>query len=546
MQDHAISRALTVAGILGVAGFAASPAASQSNLPLPSGEIRFSGTFEDYLVPNVRGTIIEFSVYGADGGDARNNNNPNSVCFESGGQGATARMDVLIDAEGTAFRPGGLLRFIAGEAGETSTSSVRISTTNAGGGGGSALLYTPSDPASLLPILVAGGGGGAVVERYLFGCRGLAGSAARVGTSGGDGAGTVGWSTLSRGGMDGLGGTGYHAVSDEDQMLEGGAGGGGWLSGGLNPDGDEVPEGGQAGGITGGAGGFLENGRSGGFGFGGGGAAIVGELTAGGGGGGGYSGGGGSSGRGTGGGSFADPVFSSAASNSSITEGAPNENGSIVYEVIGQAHDERANALPIDIDDEGAVTIVGLVTAASPSPVLGSPDVGPDVWYTYTNPSDTCSEVLRLVLPFGADVIVIGDDGVPVGPSGFIIEAAVKPSERVDIRVGNSSPFFVIPGTIRPLDADGDGVCEDLDICPGVDDATLDPADDVDADGIHDVCDKACPEDVWPDGEFTDFDLLIYSFFVANAGPDSLPRLDFDASGEIDYFDWVEVFDWCD
>ena len=79
MQDHAISRALTVAGVLGVAGFAASPANSQSNLPLPSGEIRFSGTFEDYSVPNVRGTIIEFSVYGADGGDARNNNNPNSV-----------------------------------------------------------------------------------------------------------------------------------------------------------------------------------------------------------------------------------------------------------------------------------------------------------------------------------------------------------------------------------------------------------------------------------------------------------------------------------
>ncbi|MEL6498174.1 MAG: hypothetical protein AAGJ54_04735 [Planctomycetota bacterium] len=525
MQAHATSRALTVAGVLGVAGFAASPAAGQPDqlvFESPFSTVEFSGTYEDFIVPDVLGSILGFEVSGGDGGDVATG--ASSGCLAEGGQGVTAIMLIEVAHDPRSFAPGGILRFVVGEAGEDGTGPGGGNGKAGGGGGGSALLYTPSPQTATFfqPIIIAAGGGGAQAE-VTFGCQPADGIDGETGGSGSDGGGD----RRGNRGEGGSNGDGGEESASGDTLLAGG--GGGWLT-----DGGGGSDGGSAGGFTGGPGG--SGAQNGGFGFGGGGAGSSGG-----------GGGGDVSREGGGGGSFTFNEFAISDDAINLVRNSPESaNGRIAYGVFGQTHDERDAALPIPVDDAGTVRISGLTLGAEPSPVDGAPNDGPDVWYTYTNPSDTCSQTIRLVLQPTVGLIAIGEDGIPTRPNGLVLERVLAPNERFDVRVASDTGFVLIEGTVGDLDFDGDGICDDIDVCPTIDDALVDPSDDVDEDGIPDVCDRLCPEDTVPDGVIDDQDILQVAIVTALGSDEDALQFDIDNSGEFDYFDWIEYFDGCD
>lgn len=262
------------------------------------------GSYNDYTIP-ASGTLnhktLKLTAVGGRGGSATVNVDDAASCDASGGNAARVEGTVTIgDAPGQ-LAPGGTLRFIVGERGESDTRDtiffINIGAAYGGGGGASAVLYRPpgatgetctGDGTDWQPLLVAGGGGGAHVGFYFVCVDQYDGLDASLTTSGKAGCGNSG-----SGGSNGQGGTG---------LLDIGSGGGGWLTAGTG----NSP--GQAGCSTGGAGGSDSGNLTfGGFGFGGGGSGL-----GGGGGGGGYSGGGGGGGSncGGGGGSFASSILS--------------------------------------------------------------------------------------------------------------------------------------------------------------------------------------------------------------------------------------------
>lgn len=274
--------------------------------------------YVDYSIPTgIEGELV-FTLNGGDGGRRVVPN----LCIKKGGEGATARLIFAVGDGPNKLKPGGTIRFVIGEKGQSLKNNR---TTAGGGGGGTAVLYkAPGASISCsdeIPSLnlsnanncwvilgVAGGGGGAYASGL---CDGAAGQGGRSGTSGGDGAGPSG----------GTGGTGGHGGIQGS----GSGGGGGYLSRGTsNGDGE-----GGAGYFTGGAGGFSGNTNEGGFGYGGGGGH--GPIAAGGGGGFSGGGGGGAYNRGGGGGSFAN----SAAIFSEIEGGGSTRrprNGYVDYQ----------------------------------------------------------------------------------------------------------------------------------------------------------------------------------------------------------------------
>nr|HQU61350.1 hypothetical protein [Saprospiraceae bacterium] len=140
-----------------------------------------SGTdYTDYIIPNVGGSI-SFTLNGGDGGRRR----VPDLCTRKGGQGATVQATFFIGPGAGQLAPGGRLRFIPGEQGESQGGNGAY---GAGGGGGSGLLYTTATNISGLSqtpsldfadastswviLAVAGGGGGAGLNGV---CDGTAG-----------------------------------------------------------------------------------------------------------------------------------------------------------------------------------------------------------------------------------------------------------------------------------------------------------------------------------------------------------------------------------
>lgn len=462
-----------------------------------------------------------------------------------GGQGVSIEFLAAIGDGPFELRPGRPIRFIVGERGEHRSDLRDFGDAAGGGGGGTAVVYRAADSGGDTQsgrngweiMAVAGGGGGASSASEINFCESpnQDGVDAETGWDGGDTRGTN-----RGGGTDGFGGEGVNAIS---------GGGGGVFGGGTHEvEGDDARAGLSGffnGDPVGGLGGETPdtNGGNGGFGFGSGGAGGSGS----GGGGGGYSGGGSKrlNRGGDGGGSFVNAAYTLG---DELERNSPSgSSGFIAYQVESQTHDEAGGSLPVQFDADGNIDIRGLVIGATESVLQGIGSPGRDVWYFYRAPAGGCSEVVRL--QFGGGITIAAttaDLSVIDASAAGLLEVRVSPGETVYFRVGSFSESFIVTGSVTDADSDADGVCDELDMCAGVDDALVDTAADVDNDGIPDVCDQACPEDVWPDGEFTDFDVSIYGFLVANADPDSLPTLDFDESGEVDYFDWVEVFDWCD
>ncbi|MES2775914.1 MAG: putative metal-binding motif-containing protein [Bacteroidota bacterium] len=274
-------------------------AALQAQSYLPSFVDNGTPGVIDYIIPdNVVSIFVEMA--GAQGGNTETN------CLFKGGKGGGWKFTIYVGYCGsTQLKPGGLLRLVTGERGQ----SVRIDPNvgGAGGGGGTALLYKSPGSNNWIILAVGGGGGGAsftnnpVLDAILcYGEDGRDAVPTSFGSNGGKGSDNF---PAGIGGINGNGGSG--------SPINTSYGGGGAFSNGTTNGGDQdcsgnlgLPNGGDRASC-----GVLFR-YYGGFGFGSGAAGV-----AGGGGGGGYSGGGGGGGNqsipggGGGGGSICPNVY---------------------------------------------------------------------------------------------------------------------------------------------------------------------------------------------------------------------------------------------
>lgn len=518
-------------------GATATPILAQNTLT--SGVYDFTGSFGEFGIPDLRGSIFTYTLLGGDGGRAAAGEN--GQCWNGGGQGATATMSLVIGDGPGQLRPRGEIRYIVGQQGGDGNRFVSLNEVSAAGagGGGSGLFYRPRLGEDLILLSAAGGGGGGQVSRVFQICffPDRDGDNAQVGTcgSGGDG------SDAGAGGCAGQAGETVTSGSGGS-----GGGGGGWL--GPIPGPDVQPEAGAAGGTTGGPGG-VGTGAIGGWGFGGGGGGNLKTASddAAAGGGGGYSGGGGGDGNhGGGGGSFVNPEFGIA--RSVVADSPGMGNGQFRYAVTGQVHDERENALRIT---RGQTTIKGSTLGTVPTFSTGCQSfLNNDVWYLYTN-EDPIVETVTFTARSGVvDMALLRPAGGCITADFSTVSVVLGQFDGVLLSVASASDTFEIDVTYETLpDSDGDGIPDDEDICPTIDDSTLTPeqlAADVDNDGIPDVCDQLCPEDVVPDGVIDDTDLVFISFVIGFGGGDEAAQLDLDGNGVFDFFDWADYIDGCE
>lgn len=270
--------------------FMGSPFLIKAQTTLPSYLFDNTWGVKDYIIPTTY-TKIKVYIRGANGGNFL------TGFYSAGGTGASIGVDLSVGyCSPYSLLPGGTLRLITGQAGQ----SVRVlpdlngAKAGAGGGGGSALLYKPPSGSDWIILAVAGGGGGNA-GNYLGGdpTSGYANDS----SYGYGGSGPGGYKTGPAGGINGNGGNG--------SLLDS-YGGGGAFSNGVTSGNQGCN--GKAGLPAGGAEANCNDPATyyGGFGFGSGGAGVVG-----GGGGGGYSGGGGGVAGygGGGGGSYWNPLW---------------------------------------------------------------------------------------------------------------------------------------------------------------------------------------------------------------------------------------------
>ncbi len=327
---------LFFSALLALSGVFQSSAQPYLNTTASGQVINYSGSFEDFIVP-AGITSISFEAQGGTGGSVFVQGGVG--CSAPGGSGATVTAVFPVGQGPNEIPPCSTIRFVVGETGESPLTSeiVGVAVGGGGGGGGSAVLLRLPGSNEFNLLLVAGGGGGAYQGVFAGICVDhKPGQGGRATQAGGNGSATTGPGV---GGTNGAGGGSAYSAG----------GGGGRFSRGGNLEclgGAEIL-GGQAGLVTGGAGGSNANCSffsssvfmKGGFGFGGGGGALLGGLITGGsaGGGGGFSGGGGGgfSGGGGGGGSF---VNTTLASQFNMTPGGTNFSpiaGSIAYSCTG-------------------------------------------------------------------------------------------------------------------------------------------------------------------------------------------------------------------
>lgn len=304
--------------------------------------ISFTGGYEDYTIPvNSPPTHLRLTVYGADGGDAKAG--PELGCIEQGGQGGKTEAVFRIGHEAGHLAPGGTIRFIVGEAGETGEDSASWPhSAGGGGGGGSGVIYrapgvNSNDCGTDWVVLVAAGGGGGSYIGTGIGCvNAKVGGHARTSECGGSG-----------GGGDG----GAGGCNGEEGENGGGGQGGGGGAGALGESNSNTAAG--KGCPSGGEGGEANDSfwAKGGWGFGGGGY----EQDDAGGGGGGFSGGGGggSEDEGGGGGSFVSNWAINShrsSSNGNKTNGEGRYLAIIVDEACADKSDCNANGMADDCD----------------------------------------------------------------------------------------------------------------------------------------------------------------------------------------------------
>lgn len=269
---------------------------------------------------------VAFQLQGGDGGRAKATTDLGQDQAGDGGGGAKINIEFAIaTSDEDALKPGGKLRFIVGNKGESNT---RTELSGGGGGGGTGILYLePVTGAEWEILCIAGGGGGGAASTLVLDTFAKDGHNANTGTDGDD--------SGANGGDDGYTGSSWTSEA---------GGGGGWFSG------SSLSNGGAMGQYSGGDGGApFDQGVDGGFGCGAGGAGHKDKTDTvsrcGGGGGGGYSGGGAgeynNSGtpKGGGGGSY---LASWASSSTAATRNGSDSNGYIQV-VTFTANEENGN-----------------------------------------------------------------------------------------------------------------------------------------------------------------------------------------------------------
>ncbi len=321
--------------------------ANAANLVVGSQKrVQFTGNAKSFTIPtNDPPSLIRLTAYGADGGDAYAGQN----CFSRGGQGGKAQGVFRVGYGPNELEPGGTIRFIVGEEGETTDGGT--GSAMPGGGGGTGILYkapgaTSNECGSDWIVLVAAGGGGGAFQYVFIACTsGQDGGSAKTGECGGDGGGG------NNGGDGGCNGNQGDNGGSSGQHGYGGAGAFGESSK-TDAPGKGCP--------SGGAGGKADSNDprvgDGGWGFGGGGQGDRdGNGGGGSGGGGGYSGGGGGKlgQEGGGGGSY---VSNWAINRILESNNGDRSNGDAYYlatrdrEICTDTEDCNANGVPDDCD----------------------------------------------------------------------------------------------------------------------------------------------------------------------------------------------------
>lgn len=343
---------------------------AQSTLPYGTTTVDSYGLYE-YNLP-YGATAITVTAHGADGGKGA------VVCEGSlhtaaGGAGARVSAGFSIGQGPGQLQPGGRLRLVVGQQGE-SRSKTDASAVG-GGGGGTALLYQSTDESEWTILLVAGAGGGgaqhiASSNQDIFCSNTEPGQGGRDAETGGG----------SNGGTNGAGGF---------SLL--GSGGGGAFSEGH-------PFGGAPGFPAGGKGSkpFVSQ-AAGGFGFGGGGSTL--GIAAGSGGG--YSGGGGVyiddndniiTLGGGGGGSFLTSAFTltKPVKIAGSTTLSP-QDGSVVIDVINSPPVARCLHPQVVLDAQGLGSLsIDAVDA-------GSTDAGGIEARTLSRTTFSCADIAPVV-----------------------------------------------------------------------------------------------------------------------------------------------------
>ncbi|MEO0653066.1 MAG: hypothetical protein AAFZ65_20490 [Planctomycetota bacterium] len=166
----------------------AAPCAAQT-LPDPGQTLLLQYTAQavDIPIPTVNPPgLVKIRIKGGRGGDA----SAGATCnYETGGQGAEITARFLVGDSAVELQPGGTLRFVVGERGQTGVPSDNIIKLAAGGGGGgTGVLYRAPGSNTWEPLAVAGGGGGSVATSSFGFCasnhRGKHASLVPAGTSG--------------------------------------------------------------------------------------------------------------------------------------------------------------------------------------------------------------------------------------------------------------------------------------------------------------------------------------------------------------------------
>ena len=188
----------------------------------------------------------------------------------------------------------------------------------------------------------------------------------------------------------------------------------------------------------------------------------------------------------------------------------------ILGALAGTAHGQVGGPVCEIAPPIGLETVQGMVTRVTSGTTCGDSELGM-AWFEFTNDAP-CTRIILFettgsqALPLGADTtlslydvcgepfIVCNNDNVG---TDSVVTATIGPAQSLFVRVGaigsNTSPnthFILSVSNAGEADDDNDGVCNELDLCPGEDDT----ADD-DADGAPDAC------DICPGGDdFTDSD----------------------------------------
>ena len=463
-------------------------AAARQDLSCGFQDVPFAGPFfQEFDIPDYPGSVIQISVEGADGGDAKND----GECAHDGGDGATVWGLFRIGTGVGELQPGGTLRFIIGQAGTTVDFDGSIAS--GGGGGGSALIYRPPGGDWLADgkLLLAAGGGGGATSHFKPGnsfesgsCRASCsdGQDGQITSSGGTGTGYF----TSDGGTDGNGGiSAYYEHPLEEEAWDLAGGGGGAISWG-SPGGDgQTNLGGRSGFPGGGFGGSygccdheIYRDATGGWGFGGGGLG-----RRGGGGGGGYSGGGAASASSVplegavatagGGGSWLNTTYVVAGDLVFGSQTATHGFGR--YYIFPPSNDvpEYAELIAAGTLAQGTLCSAN----ANSLTFCGTQVSGPDVWYRYSNPS-ACDQLVTLTSTTAGVVIYGYDFALPLTGAecrnqsvGGVYTDTVDGYGSILLRVtSSSSPDFDLGASAVVVgpDCDGDGTpdaCDSFNAC---------------------------------------------------------------------------------